>query len=126
MVRVDVGTTNAHETLDSMSAGRDLLSHVSPDFCAHVSGKILDWAAWTTHSDGSQPIPNATLHVTYMQTDVDLKSRSAVTHMRGLRRGVGDGLEIGIAAEWRWFADERDGKWMLVRYIGLKGPHSGL
>lgn len=122
MVLLDVDTANVHETLDSTLAGRDFISHVPPDFCAHVSGTILDWDAWTTHS---QPIPNASLHVTYMRTSVDLKYGSAVTHLQGLRRGVGEGIEIGIAAEYRWYA-ERDGKWMLMRYVGIKGPHSGL
>ncbi|USW54291.1 Putative NTF2-like domain superfamily protein [Septoria linicola] len=122
---LEIELMNVRDFDHATPAGREMLSHISTGFRAHHDNVAtpMNLDDFMAHWRGMYAeMPDIHLEVTKVSSHVDDERVHATVHLDTVMRGMGPDVAVGAMGELQWKLRKTDAKWMLMSYLGLRGP----
>lgn len=122
---LEIDIVNARDFSHASPAGQEVLSHISSHFRAKHDNvpALMNFEEFMEQWRGMYAqMPEIRLEVTNVWCHVDDDKQHATVHLDTVLKGSAPDLAVGAMGELQWKVRKTDGRWMLMKYVGLRGP----
>ncbi|KAM3419892.1 hypothetical protein BST61_g3215 [Cercospora zeina] len=122
---LEIDVVNARDFAHASPAGQEVLSHISSHFRAKHDNvpALMTFEEFMEQWRGMYlQMPDIRLEVMNVSCHVDDDKQNATVYLDTVMKGSAPDLAVGAMGELQWKVRKTDARWMLMKYVGLRGP----